>query len=260
MRHLLLTFLFLSCSRLDNGGAEGIDLAPYQNERDRICAEFDATTVERCDRSTFHVLMAAMCPGMKLPTEYEVPSGKWNRDTAPCYPDDSRSETSRDAYLQNLLTENKEAIARIVAYAEPREWETGEPHGGVGNIAPLVPLLRGYTLAGESDSIVDEGIEAAKKAFTGHRGHLVAEYLWVVARLRGGLTLSGSSLLKTLHEETPDSPFLSCLYHRFSRLDSSQKHTVYLLKKMPWVNNTFGWGSSVPDVHYAATVMCLEGK
>jgi hypothetical protein len=202
--------------------------------------------------------MTAMC-GQPLPIQYELPEGKWNRDTTTCYPQDSRSETSRDAYLSVVLSQDSQASARIVSYAQPQGWDTGEPSGGVGNITPLVPLLRGYSATGEADSIVDDGIETAKKAYTGHRGHLVAGYLWAVARLRGGLTVVGVSLLKKLHEETPESPYLSCLYHRFSRLDNDQADTLKLLSQMPHTSNTFGWGSSPWQIHYTLTVKCLEG-
>jgi hypothetical protein len=257
MRHLILTAILLTaCSRQDNGES-GINLSRYQAERDRLCQAFDPLTVTRCDRSTFHVLMSAMCK-FSLPTEYEVPSGKWNRDTAPCYPDESRSETSQDGYLSVVLAQDPSAIARVIAFAEPRRWETGEPAGGVGNITSLVPLLRGYSLANESDGVVDEGLEAAEKAFTGHRGHLVAGYVWAAARLRGGLTVAGATLLRKLHNETPESPYLSCLYHRFSRLDNDQAGTVRLLKQTG--TKTFGWGSAPYELFTVLTVACLEGK
>lgn len=265
MRHLLLTSLILlSCSRIDSGGADGIDLAPYKAERDRICAEFDAETVERCDRSTFHLLMAAMCPGMDLPTQYEVPSGKWNRDTSPCYPEHSRSETSRDAYLSLLLTQNKAAITRAVSFAD-ESGDTGAPAGGVGNIRDLLPLMRktaglSLTAPGEADGLAEDISEAVKKALTGHRGHLIAGYLWARARVNGGLTLAGSKILSELHESTPDSPYLSCLYHRFSRLDDSQSGTIALLKKIDRRENAYGWGSSPGSAHYALTLGCLEGR
>jgi hypothetical protein len=250
-----------ACSRHD-GGAAVVDLTKYQQERDRICDTFDASTIERCDRSTFHVLMTAMC-GQDLPTEYESPSGKWNRDVDPCYPEDSRSETSRDAYLSLLLSQEKKAIARAISWASANGGDTGNPAGGVGNISDLLPLMRrtvSNLLTGEADGVVDDGLEAAKKAFTGHRGHLIAGYLWATARVNGGLTAAGRSLLWTLHKETPESPYLSCLAHRFSRYSTDQHDTIKLLDKMPRVENTFGWGSSVWPAHYALTVACLEGK
>jgi hypothetical protein len=261
MRHLILTFLLIGCSRIDSGTAD-LDLTKYQQERDRICATFDASTITRCDRSTFHILMTAMC-GQPLPTQYESPEGKWNRDTTTCYPEDSRSETSRDAYLSLVLSKEKDALTRAISLASDNNGDTGLPSGGVGNISDLLPIMRQTAssyLTGEADSVVDDGLEAAKKAFTGHRGHLIAGYLWARARLNGGLTVAGSALLKQLHEETPDSPYLSCLYHRFSRLDNDQQDTLLLLDKMPHKDNTFGWGSSPWQVHYTLTVKCLEGK
>jgi hypothetical protein len=265
MRHLLLTFTMIylavvaGCSRKDNGES-GIDLTKYQVERDRLCQAFDPATVTRCDRSTFHVLMSAMCK-FSLPTEYEVPSGKWNRDTESCYPEDSRSETSRDAYLSLLHTQDKAAISRAIAFAESNGGNTGAPAGGVGFVGDLLPLMRrtvSHLLTGEADGTVDDGLEAAGKAFEGHRGHLVAGYLWATARVHGGLTLAGSAMLRQIHEETPDSPYLSCLYHRFSRLDNDQSGTVRLLKQTGI--KTFGWGSAPYELFTVLTVACLEGK
>lgn len=241
------------CSRKDSGPTNGLD--SFLAIRDSYCTTFDPNTITRCDRSTFHVLMNAMC-SKPLPTEYEYPSGKWNRDLQPCYPEDSRSETSQDAYLSVILSQDTQALQRVYAYAKPKGWETGLPEGNVGNIFALVPLLRGYGIADSSDGVVDDGIEAAEKAFTGHRGHLLAGYLWAVSRMRGGLTVFGTSLLKKVHNETPDSPYLSCLYHRHS--DGKQSGTKALLRAIQ-PNDQFGWGSSVMPVHYALTVACLEG-
>ena len=262
---ILFTMLYLAvmagCSRSDSGAASGIDLSPFQSQRDLLCGAFDPSTIERCDRSTFHILMTAMCK-QPLPTEqYEVPSGKWNRDTESCYPEDSRSETSRDAYLQLVLSQDKAAISRAIAFAESNGGNTGAPAGGVGFVGDLLPLMRrtvSHLLTGEADGTVDDGLEAAGKAFEGHRGHLVAGYLWATARVHGGLTLAGSAMLRQIHEETPDSPYLSCLYHRFSRLDNDQSGTVRLLKQTG--TKTFGWGSAPYELFTVLTVACLEGK
>jgi hypothetical protein len=113
-------------------------------------------------------------------------------------------------------------------------------------------------LTGEADSVVDDGLEAAKKALKGHRGHLIAGYLWARARLNGGLTVVGQALLNKVHSETPESPYLSCLAHRFN--DGDQTDTVHELEIMPQTPNAFGWGSSPWEVHYVATVACLEGR
>jgi hypothetical protein len=255
---ILILALLFSCSREDSGAWKGIE--KFQIERDRICQEFDPQTITRCDRSTFHVLMTAMCK-QPLPTQYEVPSGKWNRDTAPCWPDDSRSETSRDAYLSLVLSQDKAAISRALSWAEDNHGDTGAPAGGVGFVGDLLPIMRrtvSHLLTGEADGTVDDGLEAAGKAFDGHRGHLVAGYLWATARVHGGLTLAGSAMLRQIHEETPDSPHLSCLYHRFSRLDNDQSGTVRLLKQTG--TKTFGWGSAPYELFTVLTVACLEGK
>jgi hypothetical protein len=243
----------------EDAGRAQIDLRKYQSERDTICQYFDPAEITRCDRATFHVLMAAAC-GQSLPTKYEFPPGKWNRDVEKCYPEESRSETSRDTYLSVVLGNDQAANRRVIDYAQDRGWETGEPIGGVGNIAPLVPILRSANLAEASDTVIDEGIEAAKKAFEGHRGHLIAGYLWQVARLRGHLTWIGQSLLHKISDQTPESPYLRCLYYRFAGRADDMADVGRLLDQIPHKENTFGWGSSPWQVHFALTVSCLEGK
>ena len=256
---VILITMFLSCSRHDSGSTSGI--GEFQQTRDQLCHDFIIETVPRCDRATFHVLMAAVCPGMLLPVQYEYPSGKWNRDVKPCYPEDSASETSRDTYLSLVLSGQKDAIQRAVEYQT--NGDTGEPKGfgQVGNISVLLPIMRSMLgLRAQDDATVDSGIESARTAFSGHRGHLLAGYLWAVARLRGGLTVAGTSLLKELHDETPDSPYISSLFHRYSVLDNDQSGTLDLLRQVPHTIGDYGWGSSPWEVHYALTVSVLEGK
>jgi hypothetical protein len=253
----IVSLPFQSCSRQDNGES-GINLSRYQAERDRLCQAFDPATVQKCDRSTFVILMRAMC-NQPVPTEFEHPEGKWNRDEqASCYPNESRSETSRDAYLSLVLSQDKAAIARGLAWAEKNNGDTGLPSGGVGNVTDLMPIMRrSVRLTEEADGVAEDITEAVQKAFSGHRGHLVAGYLWARARLNGGLTVAGAALLKKIHDETPESPYLSCLYHRFSRLDHDQSGTVRLLKQTG--TKTFGWGSAPYELFTVLTVACLEG-
>lgn len=237
--------LLMSCSRSESNE---IDVpVNYKIWRDHVCQKFDPSTITRCDRATFHVLMNSMC-GKPLPTEYEFPAGKWNRDVAPCYPKDSRSETSFDTYLSVVMSRDEDAIRRVVDYAKPLKWETGLPAGGVGNIIPLIPLLRAMLQKPETLSF---------DAISGHRGHLIAGWLWEWAYLNGGLLPVEVEILRQIADKTPSSPYFSCLYRRFSGKD--QSHTLELMKNIHAKSN-FGWGSSVPGIHVALTVACLEGR
>lgn len=242
---LVLLAFVVSCSRADNGDAD----VPvnYKLWRDELCQKFDPMTITRCDRATFHVLMNAMC-GKPLPTEYEFPYGKWNRDINPCYPNDSSSETSFDTYLSVVMSHNEDAIKRIVTYAKPLKWETGAPAGGVGNIITLVPLLR---------SLLQKPETLSFDAISGHRGHLIAGWLWEWSYLNDGLLPVEVEILRQIADKTPSSPYFSCLYRRFSGKD--QSHTLDLLEKVH-TKSTFGWGSSVGAIHVALTVACLEGR
>ena len=244
LRTFLITSLLMGCSRADDGEAK-IPLSWYKAKRDVICQEFDPATIDRCDRSTFHVLMNAMC-NKPVPTEYEYPSGKWNRDVAPCWPTDSRSETSQDTYLSLIMSQDKDALKRAAAYAEPNGWETGIPEGGVGNIRALVPLLEDYRAPREIPNI-----------FQDHRGHLTALWIWADARKHGGAIALEREWLKKIYKETSDSPFFSCMYRRFNKMD--QRVTMEKLDRISTKKNTYGWGGSFSSLHFVMTTKCLEG-
>jgi hypothetical protein len=90
-----------------------------------------------------------------------------------------------------------------------------------------------------------------------HRGHLIALWLWAEARINDGVIPVGAGILKTVHLETPSSPFFSCMYHRFT--DGNQNGTLELLSKITKVKAAYGWGSSPWQIHHVLTVKCLEG-
>lgn len=242
---IFVTAMLPACSRSDEGETHGIE--HYKMWRDTVCQEFDPMTITRCDRATFHVLMNAMC-GKPLPTEYEYPSGKWNRDVKPCYPNDSSSETSFDTYLSVKMARDDAAMSRVITYAKPLGWDTGLPAGGVGNIAPLIPLMGVYLQSSTTPNL---------GAISGFRGHLIANWLWEWAYIQGGLNAGEIEILHQLHKKTPSSPYFSCLFRRFSGKD--QQHTLDLMKNIN-ANSNFGWGSSRPEIFIALSVACLEGR
>jgi hypothetical protein len=90
-----------------------------------------------------------------------------------------------------------------------------------------------------------------------HRGHLITLWLWAESRINSGVIPIGVEILHAIHRETPDSPFLSCMYHRFS--DGKQEGTLKLLSKISKDKNTYGWGSSRWQIHHVLTLKCLTG-
>ena len=264
MRSLyVLAILLYSCARHDSGPTS-LDIASAQAQRDHLCTSYDPTQVPRCDRATFHVLMVAMC-GQPLPAGYESPSGKWNRDIItdnPCYPSESSSDTSRDTYMSLLLSSDKGAIQRSYTLASNNSGNTGQPSGGVGFIGDLLPTMRNeFAIRANSDdsTAIDTVFSTIQKVFTGDRGELATEWLWVNARLNGGMTSIGEAFIQTALTNTPSSPFFSCMAHRFAIKDNDQSSTLNLLSQIPQQVGDFGWGSSPWQVHYTMTVRCLEG-
>jgi hypothetical protein len=145
------------------------------------------------------------------------------------------------------MSHDKDALKRAVAFAEPNGWDTGLPEGGVGNIRALVPLLEDYRAPREIPNIFED-----------HRGHLTALWIWADARKHGGAIALEREWLKKIYKKTPNSPFFSCMYRRFNKLD--QRVTMNLLDQIEKRKNPYGWGGSTWPIHWALTVKCLSGE
>ena len=240
---LLSLLLALSCGKKDSD-AEPSDLERVQKHRDELCATFDPQTVERCDRITFVALMATACGRDYGLAGYEE-NGKWNRDTAPCYPQDSKSECSLDGYLSVLhyITKmrDREALQRMYSRLDSNGWICGEGPESVTSIKPLKSVIEHMTGA----SFVDE----ADATITGFRGHLLASYMWL--RERVGMDILPGTY-QALAADVPSSPF-------YAALAGDKSRAVDRLLDFPAPYSQF-WGSAPDSVVYATSVAIIEGR
>ena len=256
--------------RHDNGEAP----APIPDQAkpfyDEACASYVPSKTPRCDRSTFVAAMTVLCGKDYGLAAYEKEPGVWHRDVEPCYPAESSSECSRDAYLWVIFGAYKRgdlgAIQRIYDHATEHDWVMCEGDPAVTSIRPLASMIRKSLTETYSASAprflekVDtwpDDLDVITNALSGFRGHLVAGYLWFRASVLGGLTTPLP--LKLLADETPDSPWFSALYHRYNEQAPDQSETLELLRKTSRVDDTFGWGSSPWEFHLAATYQVLAG-
>lgn len=265
----LLLIATISCNRKsgEKTDASIIDQAvPLYND---ACAAYTSMNTPRCDRSTFVAWMSAICPGYDYGIDqYEKEPGIWHRDIEDCYRDGvdlgSKSECSRDTYLAVLFyafsTGNRPIIDRIYYYGKNHDWIMCDGPSGITSIKPLVSLINAIRTG--KAPIVDEALfpipaEFSPRITTGFQAHLVAGYMWFRANVLGGLT--NAVTLHTLHIANPDSPWLSALYHRYSRSDNDQSHTLDLMDAVPHDVGAFGWGSSPWEFHVAAAYSVMVG-
>lgn len=254
MRPLLLILLLTSCHRHASEPTRD-PFADAQTRRDEVVAAFDVKTIKRCDFATFAPLFGAFTARSVPFHDLETLPGKWERDREPCYPDASQSETSQDSYLSVLhyaMTVRDWGIPqRMLIHAKPPEYRTGAGPLGVVSIAALVPTI-----------IEMEGFEALveeEPSLVGFRGHLVAMFVWLRARVRGSVSDLELSLLREAWEENLQSPLLTALFHRLTdgdQADAIEKLAAY----EPSSGSPFGWGSCPPELYIALTVAALEGR
>lgn len=218
-----------------------------QKHRDELCATFDPQTVERCDRITFVALMATACGKDFNLASYEE-NGKWNRDTAPCYPQDSKSECSLDGYLSVLhyITKmrDREALQRMYSRLDSNGWICGEGPESVTSIKPLKSVIEHMTGA----SFVDE----ADASVLGFRGHLLASYIWLKRRVYGSNNAVERAALEVLYKDVPQSPF-------YAALVGDKTGAVEKLLDFPSPYSTW-WGSAPDAVLYSVSTAILEAK
>jgi len=258
---ILALLLVAACGRHDDGPADKTILEQAKPYYDEACASYQPSQTPRCDRATFVASQTTLCGDHYGLAQYEITPGQWMRDTTECYPDESKSQCSRDTYLWVMFDAYKRGdfarLQRIKDYGEAHDWVMCVGDDDRVSIKPLVSLLNkildGQNLVGEADAMPDD-LDVVTKALAGFRGHLVAGYLWFRGDVLHGLTTNVT--LRLIKEETPASPWFSSLFHRFDSKDTDQGGTLELLKV---ADGDYGWGSSPPQFHKAATYKVLEG-
>lgn len=250
---LLCCFLLSACGGKKDD-PNSFDLASAQSERDRRIAEMNLDEIARCDYVTFAAMGHAYSSRDFNVRDLEIPSGRWNRHYQICFPNDSKSETSLDGYLSvlHLAQErgDKSLVKRIIDYAGPRDWITGEGPEGVTSIKPLVPIIR--EMAGRDEHTE----ERVPNPFEGFRGHLLANYLWLHAKVHGDVPLLAKPLLSALAQTIPGSPYIAALNARYN--GASYGRAFDLLNDFSGCAKW--WGSCHDSIYYAITVAVLEGR
>jgi hypothetical protein len=233
------------------------DISEAQEIRDKSCATFDINKTPRCDRLTFAAIVAAYCPEKRSIAAY-YRDGMWHRDLKACYPNESKSECSRDSYLSVIhyaLEKKKPSILeQMHDDLAPRNWKCGPGPSGVTSVFAFKNLI-----ANAADSLlVVSGSDGAAldSVLENFRGHLLAMYLWADVKAGNAQTMVDQYLVNRLRRELPESPLYEALYQRFHRQEYDRALT--LLAEM---DDASDWWGSAPNAAYiAATVAIMEGR
>jgi hypothetical protein len=254
MRFLMLYILLMSCGAQPAKDDNSFNLDAVKAKRDSLVSNFQLADIERCDRITFAALFNAFGGSLDL-SGFESPAGKWNRDSLPCYPEESKSETSLDGYLSVLHWAHSRGdlgmVSRIADYAAPKDWITGAGPEDITSIFKLTPLIfeiLGTELKGNDDAL---------PFLSGFRAHLAAMYIWLHGRIQGHIDAFELTILEALLVNEPGAYMLSALYHRFQ--DGRFQDTVNMMNNYSGDYGEF-WGSCPTDLSYILTVAIMEGR
>ena len=269
--------LGFSCGHKDMGDDK--DSTAVLKEKADLYSHGDIFQVERCDRATFFTHYASLGFPIDI-SNFEKTPGRLERDAAPCYPEFSKSEASREIYIGWLhmiwTTKDVKALDRLIAYGEAHSWVMGEGPEDLVNISPLAPMI--YLMKSKMGNAV--GIASVKEtnasvAFTsddtdtilsGFKGHVLASYLWLAVQVQGKLGPVGLAALKTLADASPGNPMYQALNHRFTDGKQSIASAVLLNTKLfpedkiPQGSGSLGWGSCPDFLYWLITYQIMLGK
>ena len=243
----------------------------------------DQVFPERCDKLTFLALVSASGVKQDL-SPYEKESGRFERDVNPCYPNDSVSQISRDAYLSILhhiwTYKDHAMLDRIISYGKAHDWIMGEGPTGYTDISLLAPtinkmdqIFHDQNIPGDKDNPSTPALafqlqsdSTIQHTLAGFQGHLLANYVWLQGRIKGGIDSSELLALKALVLAAPKNPLYNALYHRFTdgkqslAIGTLSDHKTFPADRVPLDTGVFGWGSAPSMVYFLEVMAVLEGK
>ena len=265
---VITTLLLCSCGtkQKQSQPSSALDQAQAKGEF-YISKITDDIYKERCDKLTFKSLYAAAAyslKGIEVDLSALEDNGKWNRDVAPCYPDNSKSEISFDGMVgvlhYILAHKDDNMLGRLITYGNEHSWIMGEGPKEYTNIYVLTPMI--FNLRSHM-SLVDNPVTDILKGF---KGHLLVDYLWLEAEKDGTLGAADMETLRQLKAASPDDPMYSALYHRFTDGDQTEALDILLNNaafpnsSLPMETGVFNWGSAPASVYYLVTLAIIEGK
>lgn len=293
--HLLLfmsfvvafAFINFGCTKHEDTPTQDPDPTVWEVVNDKYDYYKDNTTPDiftrRCDNLTFYSLSGAFNYGLGAIDlgALEYSPGEWHRDRNPCYPEESKSECSRDGFIMLFhylwTTRDYLNMSEIYQYGYNSGWNMCDGPTNLVNLLPLVPTLTAMINSQTEPSGTSEQLPFGFRfpngqateipnPLEGFRGHLLALYIHLQGRIHGELNDLEYAAMKTLLDANPDNPLFLAIYHRYTDGDQTlaiqglADETVYpkrvIIEESP---SAWGWGSCPTIVHYIATMGVING-
>ena len=231
---------------------------------------------DKCDSIHWSALTAAVTRPINIRA---VIDGKGKLHRRPpryeeCYPEHSKSENSRDAFLMVLAYavawQDLPLLEGIFAYGREHAWKMGagpisrtlwtgnliglfaqaiEHLGGPSHIERLSPIL--WTKDGE-----------------GYEAHLAVISILVYGKIHGGITEKGYEVLEHHYQRQPRNPLYAAAYYRYSGVEQARADAVRsLLDESLWPSDRLPTSAdrcepwlTQRDAEGAGWQPCDEGK
>lgn len=188
-----------------------------------------------CDSLLFAGLYAATGGRPDL-TSARDNTGKWFRrpiSAGNCYPDESKSEISRDLYLGLLWgawrTKNLSIVEGIAEFGENRNWNMGEGDPSRTFLTPqiistLYKII--YSLGGKRQKS-KEGFDVVNAKIKGFQAHLLVIHCLLRGELDGSATSECFDVFKYQAERQPKNALFQIAYHYY--YDGNQDDAIAIL-------------------------------
>jgi len=220
--------------------------------------------MQDCDSLTFIGLWEASgAPWVDL-FAHERSTGKWFRHPEVCYPHPSRSSISFEGILGALhaLWNRRDfnAIRRMQDFGNSRYWLMGEgplEYTFMPHIAPLIAKMLGKKM----EPLGSDPWLAIK----GYKLNVVANYIYLKAKVYGGINKLEIAFLREAISQKPQNPIFHALLHRYT--DGNQEIAIKILmneQNFPFDRlpdrslDLFHWSDAPAVVLYTYVVSILE--
>lgn len=193
---------------------------------------------DTCDSVHWSALVGALSPAVRLEAAFDA-SGKLHRRPPrypECYPEFSKSENSRDAYLMVLVYAlargDKALVQRVFRYGRAHGWIMGEGPMSRVFFTANMRALYGQALehlGGRSEPerllpIVWDG------GATGYQAHLAVVSVLAFGMIHGWVPDDGLAVLASQHARQPRNPLFAAAYYRYSGSEAARDSALETLR------------------------------
>jgi hypothetical protein len=246
MRLLLTILLLAGCGHTQRtepvGGYQDPELLAkgdfYSSLLPRVSDPDGFIEVDKCDSVHFSALLSAAT--IKFNVRAAVDDvGKLHRRPLrykECYPDESKSENSRDAYLMVLAYilayEDLDLAETFFSYGQNHSWVMGA--GELSRTAFTPNMQAMYALAiqhlgGKSyPERLYKIVLSANQA--GYAAHLEVLTVLLLGKINGYIDAHNLGVLKNYYHKQPHNPLFAAAYYRYSGNEEARMASVATLK------------------------------